>query len=309
MNSHDELGAVPDRAARLGASLKKSRRNSPTRSTSALDFPTESFAALREARSARGADPGRVGWPRRIAARGRRSGDRARPLLRVDRNDFRDARDPGRLPGSARPQPGPAGVPASGRRRAAAARVGHDRDRHRRQRAHEFLRRRDAMAIELPAREDRAGHLLRRVRRRGLGHGPPHARQPVQRPVARGLHARESDADARSRAGTRSVFAVPAASASSLQASGDAQYILDDPYGDISSQTMLPTSHIVWTSLWLGIALAADDKARRYVQAEARKNAGRHAARRAAAGRARHRRSAAGRIGARPDPSLSRDRR
>lgn len=59
-----------------------------------------------------------------------------------------------------------------------------------------------------------------------------------------------------------------------LQASGDTQYILDDPYGDISSQTMLPTSHIVWTSLWLGIALAADDKARRYVQSEARKAAG-----------------------------------
>jgi acyl-CoA dehydrogenase len=59
-----------------------------------------------------------------------------------------------------------------------------------------------------------------------------------------------------------------------LDATGPAQFILDEPYGDISAQTMLPTSHIVWTSLWLGIALAANDKARRYVQAEARKKPG-----------------------------------
>lgn len=59
-----------------------------------------------------------------------------------------------------------------------------------------------------------------------------------------------------------------------LQAEGPAEYILDDSYGDISAQTMLPTSHVVWTSLWLGIALAANDKARRYVQAEARKKPG-----------------------------------
>lgn len=59
-----------------------------------------------------------------------------------------------------------------------------------------------------------------------------------------------------------------------LDATGPAEHILDDPYGDISAQTMLPVSHIVWTSLWLGIALAANDKARRYVQGEARKKPG-----------------------------------
>jgi acyl-CoA dehydrogenase len=59
-----------------------------------------------------------------------------------------------------------------------------------------------------------------------------------------------------------------------LDATGPVEFILDDPYGDISAQTMLPVSHIVWTSLWLGIALAANDKARRYVQAEARKKPG-----------------------------------
>ncbi|MBF6555723.1 MAG: acyl-CoA/acyl-ACP dehydrogenase [Acidimicrobiales bacterium] len=59
-----------------------------------------------------------------------------------------------------------------------------------------------------------------------------------------------------------------------LRASGDAAAILDDPYGDVSTQTMLPVAHILWSSLWLGIASAAIDRARRFVQAEARKRPG-----------------------------------
>lgn len=59
-----------------------------------------------------------------------------------------------------------------------------------------------------------------------------------------------------------------------LRATGDAAAILDDPYGDISTRTMLPVAHILWSSLWLGIATAAIDRARRFVQAEARKRPG-----------------------------------
>ena len=59
-----------------------------------------------------------------------------------------------------------------------------------------------------------------------------------------------------------------------LRASGDAAAILDDPYGDVSTQTMLPVAHILWSSLWLGIATAAIDRARKFVQAEARKRPG-----------------------------------
>jgi len=59
-----------------------------------------------------------------------------------------------------------------------------------------------------------------------------------------------------------------------LEASGDARSILDDPYSDISTRTMLPVAHILWSSLWLGIATAALDRARRFVQAEARKRPG-----------------------------------
>lgn len=59
-----------------------------------------------------------------------------------------------------------------------------------------------------------------------------------------------------------------------LHAAGDMAQILPLPYADISAQTMLPTSHLTWSSLWLGIATDAVSRARTYVRAEARKKAG-----------------------------------
>ena len=59
-----------------------------------------------------------------------------------------------------------------------------------------------------------------------------------------------------------------------LRASGDARSVLDEPYADISTQTMLPTAHLLWSSVWLGIASDAVDLARKYVQAEARRKPG-----------------------------------
>lgn len=59
-----------------------------------------------------------------------------------------------------------------------------------------------------------------------------------------------------------------------LDASGPVTDIVPVPYGDLSSQTMLPVSHILWSSLWFGIASAAADRARRFVQGAARKNPG-----------------------------------
>ncbi len=59
-----------------------------------------------------------------------------------------------------------------------------------------------------------------------------------------------------------------------LAATGDIEQIIPVPYAEISSQTMLPVSHIVWTSLWLGIATSAVSKARKFIRAEARKNPG-----------------------------------
>jgi acyl-CoA dehydrogenase len=59
-----------------------------------------------------------------------------------------------------------------------------------------------------------------------------------------------------------------------LEAAGDAALILDDPFGDISSQTMLPTAHLLWSSLWLGLAEEASWRAQRFVQKAARKDPG-----------------------------------
>lgn len=59
-----------------------------------------------------------------------------------------------------------------------------------------------------------------------------------------------------------------------LVADGEADLILDDAYGDISSRTMLPVSHILWSNVWLGLATSATDKARHFVRTEARKKPG-----------------------------------
>jgi acyl-CoA dehydrogenase len=60
----------------------------------------------------------------------------------------------------------------------------------------------------------------------------------------------------------------------SLRAEGDERQVLDDPFADIASRTMLPVSHVLWSAVWLGIAAAAVDRARRFVRTEARKNPG-----------------------------------
>lgn len=59
-----------------------------------------------------------------------------------------------------------------------------------------------------------------------------------------------------------------------LWATGPLNHVLPVPFGDIAEQTMLPVSHILWGFVWLGIAAGAVTRARRYVQAEARKHPG-----------------------------------
>ncbi len=59
-----------------------------------------------------------------------------------------------------------------------------------------------------------------------------------------------------------------------LRATGERTAILDDPYAEISTRTMLPVAHLLWSSLWLGIATSAVDRARRFVQSDARKHPG-----------------------------------
>ena len=59
-----------------------------------------------------------------------------------------------------------------------------------------------------------------------------------------------------------------------LDTSGNVEQILPVPFGDIASQTMLPTSHVLWTSLWLGLTSDAVNRARGFVRAEARRAPG-----------------------------------
>jgi acyl-CoA dehydrogenase len=59
-----------------------------------------------------------------------------------------------------------------------------------------------------------------------------------------------------------------------LETRGSAAQILPDAYDDISSRTMLPFSHILWSSLWLGIATDAVNRARAFIRDAARKKPG-----------------------------------
>ncbi len=57
-----------------------------------------------------------------------------------------------------------------------------------------------------------------------------------------------------------------------LSSRGKAEQILPAPYAQILSQSMHPVSHLVWGSLWFGIASSAVNKARATVRAAARKS-------------------------------------
>jgi len=56
-----------------------------------------------------------------------------------------------------------------------------------------------------------------------------------------------------------------------IRGSGAAWQILPDPFRDIASTTMVPVSHILWASVWLGIAADASTRARRFLQMRSRK--------------------------------------
>jgi acyl-CoA dehydrogenase len=59
-----------------------------------------------------------------------------------------------------------------------------------------------------------------------------------------------------------------------LQSSGELEQIIPGSFADSSAQSMVPYSHILWASLWWGIAADAVSRAAIYVRADARKNPG-----------------------------------
>jgi acyl-CoA dehydrogenase len=59
-----------------------------------------------------------------------------------------------------------------------------------------------------------------------------------------------------------------------LESSGPLEQILPGSFAESSAQTMVPYSHILWSSLWWGIAADAVARAGTYVRGEARKKPG-----------------------------------
>ena len=59
-----------------------------------------------------------------------------------------------------------------------------------------------------------------------------------------------------------------------VKAAFPANQILETPFSAIASLTMVPYSHVVWTSAWLGIASDAVARSRQMVRAEARRRPG-----------------------------------
>lgn len=53
-----------------------------------------------------------------------------------------------------------------------------------------------------------------------------------------------------------------------------AEQILPKPFAEIAAQSMLATSHLLWSSVWFGIATDAVSRAHQFVRAEARKKPG-----------------------------------
>ena len=59
-----------------------------------------------------------------------------------------------------------------------------------------------------------------------------------------------------------------------LQARANREQILPVPYEAIHAETMTPTAHLFWSSVWAGVAAAAVDKAHKFVRNVARKAGG-----------------------------------
>ncbi len=70
--------------------------------------------------------------------------------------------------------------------------------------------------------------------------------------------------------GMRGTCSPPA----SVEGSGAAWQIVPEPFGDLAAHTMVPVSHVLWASCWLGVATDAVAIARGKLRSEARAGSG-----------------------------------
>ena len=223
--------------------------------------------------AARRADPDRARRPRPRPAAGRRGGPRGRPLLRVLGDDPGDAPHPGGLPGAARLGRGcvdyvrriaaeqlllasaTTEIGIGGNTRNSSCFVEYDGARR-------FRLVKQAPVISYGEYADAIVATARRAE-----DSPPSDQVLV---VCESPAVSLSPLSGWDTLGFRGTCSL----GFTLEASGDATLVLDVPFGDISSQTMLPTSHLLWSSLWLGLAEEASWRAQRFVQKAARKDPG-----------------------------------
>jgi acyl-CoA dehydrogenase len=59
-----------------------------------------------------------------------------------------------------------------------------------------------------------------------------------------------------------------------LKSVGDAEQIFDVPFAEVAAETQVPFSHVLWSSVWLGIATSAVNRARAFVRQQARAQPG-----------------------------------
>jgi acyl-CoA dehydrogenase len=59
-----------------------------------------------------------------------------------------------------------------------------------------------------------------------------------------------------------------------LKSIGKSEQLFPVPYGEVHAQTQHPVAHLLWASLWVGLAGDAMNRARQMVRGEARKNPG-----------------------------------
>jgi acyl-CoA dehydrogenase len=59
-----------------------------------------------------------------------------------------------------------------------------------------------------------------------------------------------------------------------LKAAGSPDQIVPEPYASVHAQTMVPTSHLLWGSVWAGIAAGAVGRAQAFIRQAVRQNSG-----------------------------------
>lgn len=59
-----------------------------------------------------------------------------------------------------------------------------------------------------------------------------------------------------------------------LNAGGEAEQIIPEPYQNIHTRTMMPVAHLTWSAVWAGIAADAFNRTRQYVRGATRRAGG-----------------------------------